>query len=299
MHWPRIEVVQDDRVIVRDGFRFVFFLNESHSSLRPAIDKVLKLYFSTVNHDREWLYVDDEGFTQELTRGTIPDLLEQRFTGEYASTGSIKILNSDVGIPDFEFYYYGKELPDPANPGLRNYAYGFFSSNFVHDLGAEKTISTINQIAEILPLCSGYASPALLYSQEPKEAVKRALRYPGFDVLDPSAARVDIDSKIAGVYWLSFLGSQLTDSLGGIEVLTRHLPNEVSVLPVGKCVAILLGTEPVVGDTNRGRSDLGLYRALAHLLEPVLHLPEITYVTDEDYMPDRDIMLRWHRRFLD
>jgi hypothetical protein len=299
MNWPRIEVMQQGRLIVRDGFRWVFFLNESHASLRSAIEAVLNVYLTSVGDTCRWLYVDDEGFTQELNRELLPDLLGQRFSEEYASSGGLKILDSDTGIPGFEFYYYGKELPDRSNRNLRNYVHGSFSRELAQSQGAEKISAVVNRMASILPLSSGYASPALFYSQEPMEAFKRALRYPGFDVLDASAARVDIDNKLAGVYWLSFLGAQVLDLLGGVEVLAQQLPGQVTVSPLGAGISIMLGGQPLVGDTNRGLKDMDLYRVMARMLEPILHVPEITYVTDEMYVPDREMMLRWHRRFLD
>jgi hypothetical protein len=177
--------------------------------------------------------------------------------------------------------------------------YFWLPSDAVEELGLGTVHAFARRLAESLPFSFGYASPALLYHHDVYEATRRALRYPGFDVLNPGAATVDIGDRAAGVYWQTFLGKRLAENLGGLEFLKSELPAPITVEPLeGGGVTVTLGPAPSVGDNNR-KQDLPLYKRFAGVIEPQLHIPQIVYFFDEEGLPDREAMEFWHRRFLD
>ena len=298
MQRPNIEVIIGGRIKVRDGFRAVYFINAPHSSLRDPVSKALDCYMDAVGFENLRLFVDEQGDTNELTSAAITDLLTSRFSDDYELDGGLAILSTDIGIADARFYYYGTELPDPRNPGLRNYVDLWFPTKLFHERGADGMAKLFTDIGNLFPLSSAYASPALLYNQEVAEAARRTVRFPGFDILDPAAVCVDIGNRIPGVYWLLLIGQDLAGGLGGVEMLRSRLFEGATVTPSGESLCIRLGPEPVVGDRNRQGREMDLYRSAAHLLEPLLHEPKITYILDESGLPDREALERWYRRFL-
>jgi hypothetical protein len=299
MEWPQIQVAADGRVRVRDGFRTLYFISASHSALVGQVAAALDYYIDLVGSNNLRVFVDDEGETADFTTTQIPALLNARFSGDYETEGAISILSTDIGVPDSRFYYYGTKLPDVLNPGLRNYLDLWFPTSLVQKVGVDHITRAFIELGSLFPVSSAYASPALFYNQEVGEAAQRTIRFPGFDIVDPAAACLDIDNLVPGVYWLLLLGPDLTASLGGLEVLQPKLPSSVIALPAGKSLCLRLGAAPVVGDVNRPDRETDLYRAVARILEPVLHVPQVTYILDESGAPDRAALIRWYRRFLE
>jgi hypothetical protein len=94
------------------------------------------------------------------------------------------------------------------------------------------------------------------------------LRHPGLGYGDAVTLSNAADRGVVAVSWLTFLGSGITDDLGGREVLVTKCPSNVSVLPLGNRGCLLrAGDAPELGDVNR-QDLLPAYQAVGHLIVP-------------------------------
>lgn len=300
MYWPKVEVIKDGRVVVCDGFVVVFFLRESNTLIVERIEKALLKYVSFVGVESLPFYIDENGYTAPLTQDSLEHLVTKWFRGSKVDSElSITLLGDETNVSGYEFHYYGSQLPVEGWPDYRNYLYCWFPSKFTLNAGFISMRNFATDLASILPLSFGYASPALLYHHEIGEATTRTRRYLGFDVLLARSIGMELDDRAAGVYWLSFLGTELTRICGGIESIRSSLPLPVTVESLDLTrTMITLGSEPEIGDQNR-KGNMFLYRELAKVMRPVLHMPIRNYFADKNNEPDREAMETWHRRFLD
>jgi TseV toxin immunity protein TsiV len=94
------------------------------------------------------------------------------------------------------------------------------------------------------------------------------LRHPGLNYMSAVALSRAASSGVVAVSWLTFLGPEISQALGGQKALTKAAPAGVSVLPLGKGGVLLrAGKQPELGDVNR-RERLPLYRSVGRLVSP-------------------------------
>ena len=300
MDWPEIKVMIEDRVTAADSFNVVFYLWQSHLPMVPAVEMALDQYLRLVGPNALRFYVDSEGDAQLLTPATLDAVRFELLRSPHRLPNArLLLLASNRELSPYQVNYVGRELNDPRWPDKRNFIRFRFPTAFVSEAGLDALVGFARSLTEFLPLSFGYASPAIAYEDEAREAAALAPRFPGHDVADPVSVSLALDEQAAGVYWLSFLGRALTEKLGGVSGLQSELPPPVSVEPISYGGAsVRVGAEPEVAEGD-ARGPFALYRLLARVLEPHLHMPRGVYFVDEDLMPDRDAMIRWHRRFLD
>lgn len=298
--WPTISYNEDGRIRVVDGLAVVFFVNVHHRDCAEDIASAIERIVSFAGLTALRFFVDDEGDARPLTttvyRSLITELRQSAAQGE----GGLSLIGDDASITGTDAYYFGEAEPSDERPTWRNVLKFHLCRDLFMERGAEQVRSFVRSLAQTLPFSFGYASPCLCYGHNIVRAAKIARRYPGFDILDPGAAATSIGNKMAGVYWLSFFGQALVDSLGGTEQIQGLLRGlaEVTPLPKNK-LEMLIEETPTVGDLNR-KDNLPAYRAVARVVEPHLHLPTITYFREDDGITaNTEAMIAWHRRFLD
>lgn len=86
-------------------------------------------------------------------------------------------------------------------------------------------------------------------------------RYRGIDIPDVGSDVGVISQGIKCVNWLTFLGHEYVDRLGGIERLKKALGKEIMCDPVSDGIIIQAGPQPETGDVNR-RQTLPLYHSV-------------------------------------
>lgn len=124
------------------------------------------------------------------------------------------------------------------------------------------------------PLDSGYCGYSFVWDESSVDAKALEwagpllLRHPGLDYESPVALSNAASEGIVAVSWLTFLGPQITQELGGLKALAKAIPKGGSVLPLGHGGVLLrAGERPELGDVNR-RDLLPLYRAVGRLVSP-------------------------------
>ncbi len=149
---------------------------------------------------------------------------------------------------------------------------------------------------------SGYASLALHWSTDSElvpaaaEQVPLAMRHPGFDLHDSGSTRYGLGRLSRGARWLTFLGADLVEELGGRKSLEKKVEKHATVSECDDGLAVRVKGAPELGDVNR-KQILPGEQAVAKAIEPV------TLFGDEDlgrrvFADEQETRERWERRFL-
>lgn len=198
-------------------------------------------------------------------------------------------------------------IGNPLDPELleeKNLVQIYFPIRFIEADQVDSFVDTIRNLAALLPFVSGYVSPGLQWAESfSEEAMQQARgiarRHPGYDVQDNVNGRSDIDNKVRGARWLTFLGPSLNEQLGGFETLSKAFDEPVTVEKLRHGIMIRAGKEPEIGDVNR-KVDTPLLRQVANVLEPITLFGEEALIGLGFADPDEDDFLeQWERRFFD
>jgi Protein of unknown function (DUF3396) len=137
-----------------------------------------------------------------------------------------------------------------------------------HEQLLEFTIS----LASRIPFISGHAGFAIecnpYYQNEAETAAwALAMRYHAVDIATLSRSAWAVrGGRIKTVSWLTLVGSELLEKVGGVESLRRQASPLVGVIETAFGVVIRAGEKPILGDVNR-REHLGAYVEVYRLLD--------------------------------
>jgi len=298
-YWPAVNVPRGRGTSVVDGFAIVLFLDRSiGDDPTPAI-KAIELFLAQPVLAQLHFYVDDDGYTCPLPDD--PLAWVANYVTGHANSGEftdLRLLDHEQTGSHFHARFSHDPSLNPDWPDDKSFVSFRISQEAFSEFGTAATLTLIDHLCMLLPFSYGYASPALFCDNFFEDALPWLRRHPGFDVLDTVAAGCDVGDRALGSYWINLFGPRLSLALGGAEALRAALPPQAQVHACGHggC-RVVLGDRPEVGDVNR-QIPMPLYRALAAVLQPHLHVPRVTYFTDAAGMPDSDAQVVWHGRFL-
>lgn len=296
---------ESGRVYLRNGINLAFFIEQPVHEISEAVTELLERFVQNVPQNKlKWAVTSatSEEWV-ETDANTIP-----RFKAALAPAGARKrkltafrLNDSGADAPGYSFRLLGKPM-DQDWPDAVTHIQMTFPLDVIEDEQLAKFVSQIQEFAILVSPVSGYCSPALQYSELHIEEAFYDIRgiakiHPGYDVQVNEMTYLDIDKKVRGARWISFLGAELVDVLGGTEVLKQTLRQPITIESVGGGLMIRAGEFPEIGDVNR-RVDTPLLKAVAKLLEPITLFGEVdllSYFADFD----DDILRQWERRFLD
>jgi hypothetical protein len=298
--WPIIEHTRGRVTTVVDSFVLTFFLDRERCEDPRPVVAALNRVLDGVGRDQFRFYVDDEGDRRPMPDDPAPVLHE--YVVEPTVQGGVVDLRLRGGQSSGNRwqirYLHHPTVARGEWPGEKSWISFHLPQDTVAGEGPDSIIALARDLSEILPYAYGYGSPALSYGQFFRDAVPFTRRHPGFDVTSALAVAFDLDDHALGPYWINIFGPRLSTLLGGAEALRSVLPDDARVFPwPGGGTCVVLGDAPDVGDVNRG-NNLPLYRRLARVLRPHLHVPEVLYFQDEEGMAAQDAQAAWHRRFL-
>jgi hypothetical protein len=297
---PDIEVsLPDGTVSIREVLAIVFYLRKPHLQIASSIEQAVRGFVSLASIQALPYYYNYEGEQEDLTSEALEELIRERLLSAKTPNANIELVGNGVSAPDYYLWYNGKAL-DLAELADEAGYFWCWVPRTLYATHSAQVLSYISTLATHLPFTCGYSSLALAGENKyAKQALAR--RYPGLDIAHPGCVSADIDNKAAGSYWLTLLGPEICESLGGVSRIREALPTDaaVEVLRQRSC-RIQLSAEHEIGDVNR-RNLLPRNRALAEFFEAnrTLHVPNrVTYFVDEQGLADREAMEQWHRRFL-
>lgn len=291
------------RVLVRNGVTLAMFLDRPVHECSEALNQALDLYLASVPPDAlKWAVVSA---TSEEWR-PLDGVALQRIRESLEPIGARKRkltafrINDAAGdAPQYGFTLADRYKDKPDSMLLVQMTFPIEASHASH---ADATFDLVCHMAEILSPVSGYCAPALLQADaQQSEAFERirgvALRHPGYDAAMNDLTRLRVGRQLRGARWISLLGAEVLQALGGVDALRKALPPEVTLGQAGDTTVIRAGRVPELGDTNR-QVGTPLLRTVARALEPVTMFGEVKmllYLADGD----EDLLERWERRFLD
>lgn len=126
--------------------------------------------------------------------------------------------------------------------------------------------------------------------------VPKLLRHPGLDIGAFTFHVLHAPAGLMTIHWLTALGQQWADRLGGAGSLRAQLPPSCEVVGLpGGTVVLRAGPEPVAGDVNRD-DRLPAFQAVAQAVRPVWasddYIGNISYPEIEPEVGDQ-----WVARF--
>ncbi len=300
-HYPRIRLQAEyDRLMVREGLSFTFYMRRSRAEVVPAVLRSLEAYLRAIGPQALGWYTDDEGEFHTLAQAGW-----ERARRELHEVPSpiIQLYDAELTERRYRFEYHGKDLDDPgmtSRPGAVCAVTFWLPTEYLEEHGPSRVRELALELASPLPFCSGHGG--LSFNGEldvldvAQEVVPYCLRHPGIDVPDVHHHSWHVGTRVRGPHWLTFLGQPVLSELGGPAALRSllHAPGTTVQQMDGDRVLVTLGQWPEAGDTERGDT-LPAYRELARVLEPWLfHEPDglmLCFNPEETH--------RWERRFLD
>lgn len=137
----------------------------------------------------------------------------------------------------------------------------------------EQALDVVARMASNFPYRSGYAGIAVCWNElsvdrettVPPHLKPLLKRYPG---LSPGIPRTLSEQPMPPYNWLTLLGPELLETVGGRSRVQRELSGGgISVLEMGDGVCIRAGDYPELGDRNR-QDTLPLYRRIGAYFKP-------------------------------
>jgi hypothetical protein len=199
----------------------------------------------------------------------------------------IKRLNdaerTEVG---FSWIMYGGEEHDHASPwefhgSTPSYdtRWSFIRATFPVQSFLADPLSFVRLVkgwADRLPVVHGYGGFALNESvvdgkrqRNSRYVFAVAQRFPGLEVEDTLGTAMKCIDWIKGVNWLTLLGEDFVQQLGGVDQLRSKLGPDIHLYPIASGGQIIqAGDRPGVGDVNAGER-LPAYRDVARILKPI------------------------------
>lgn len=318
---PELGTVEsvEERLLVRELFRIVFFLPYDHFDIAAGVSHALDTYVRAVE-DRptalsEYICCWGEAFKlSEQGWERIRDILspkERTFFDDYPRHQA-RLAEKEGASPYFAIhgeresgycFDYRARIPfRETPPNFVSVLSATLPTEYLEERGPGFAHKLVLDMASRLPFASGHAGLSLdiAYVSIEHLAVLRPLmtRHPGFD-LRHASIRDFMGSQVDGVHWINFLGQPVLGRLGGAAGLRTRLQSPTTLVHEleGERAVVTLGPQPEAGDLFLGQT-LPEYRELARVLEPWLE------PFDSDFLlctrqADEAELRRWWRRFLD
>jgi hypothetical protein len=297
--WPDVRILERGLPVVVDTLSVTFFIDPVAAADPNPAATAFAEFLGDLARGKLHFFVNEDGDCQPIS-GDPAHFVAERLRRQAASGEFVgaHLLDTDLHGDRWEAYYEHNPDLAAATPGKRNFVTFRMDHDRVVEVGVERVVQFFRRLAEILPYTYGYAGPSLAYGEAIRATRPIVRRHPGFDIANPVAVALDLDDHAVGAYWLNALGPTLLQRIGGVEVLAARVPGASVSFLARDGALVRLGEKPDVGDVNRGER-LPLYRALASALEPILHVPSVRYLPDDNDPASSDLQIAWHRRFLD
>ncbi|MCB1917196.1 MAG: DUF3396 domain-containing protein [Rhodocyclaceae bacterium] len=308
---PKIELSkiepESGRTFLREVFIAAFFLPAPIDETVSAIDQAFELFLAMVPNDCfRWASVSATSEEWKPFGKTTLARCKAQLRREAAANRKLtyfELADGEIGgsVPRYGITVLGGKLRSNF-PGERTLVQLSFPIDAAMMERADAFVARLAEIAAVLPVDSGYGSPAIQWSEFNRDQAigytrKIIAKHPGYDVNQNTIGRKRLGSKIRGARWLTFLGSEILERLGGREALRKKLPTTFEFISTRSCLVIRAGNLPELGDTV-AKLDTPHLRELAAVLEPATAFDEVALLGSlADW--DKNALRKWERRFLD
>ena len=293
-----------DRVVTRLGLLATLYFDNGYTEEgREAVAHCFEQYLELYRDEVRWAMDPDSAAWHEFDRRPVATPREWFAEGRGEND-------------QWAFQYHGGETEDEA-------------SHFqVHGLGARKWQSDahgqLSYFSAALPMTwfadhegsfpkvvldwcrtlrplHGYGGIGILESldtgvaqQNEQTVYGMARRFPGLEVDHPLSHVLFLKQGIKGVNWLTILGDQWVEQLGGVAALKVELGEPFTVHEYPGGVMIQAGPKPQLGDVNR-QQEIPEYRELARVLKSIRIQEHRRFQERTGFDPEKT--LEWLARF--
>lgn len=291
------------RCLVRDNLMIVFFGSRPFADMVEGVGKCVDRYFAMLPKDAlRWSIIGATSGTHKALTDKDSARCRSLLTVSTAKQKDIhfRLLGPDPYGPDYQLMVDGNKRP--SKEGFLNETNAVemrFPREFLAERGADAIVATARQMFNELPCDSGYASIALCYGQETAYDKAReviaptAFRSHGYDVPNTLYTTTALGDRSRGARWLTMLGTDMVERLGGRAALAARLIDGVDIVEGSHGLLLRAGKEPEIGDVNR-RQSTPLLASVAAAIEPV------TFFGDKglgSLFGGPEPRNRWERRF--
>lgn len=268
-----IKTTPKGKVMLRPGINIFFYMDRPLPEIAPFVAQALEAYLEFIPAGTLQTYFANNGtYRNYTTRQLNKDLKTLRkvpegyeaFLFEYSQG-----VNGEVG--SYAIHFYGTLLDLPKSPLETNLLRMEFPYDALDDVGIERFIDFVAQVADLVPFESGNAGFAMkrsqLYKNNVSPLVNQLLpRYLGFD---PSFEYIRYETKghTFSAHWINLFGDELTKRLGGPDAIRKALP-EADIRQLDHSLLVRAAKLPPIGDVNRRAPDIGRLPDLARLMIP-------------------------------
>lgn len=304
IHEIKYKHSESGRLYLRNGIILAFFISKPIYEISVPLTELLNRFVQNLPigtlkwmiasaTSEEWKQINDDSISHLILTLAPEGMRKRKLTG-------FVLNDSGADAPGYSFDLVGEScdenFPDAAVLVQMTFPLEVLQKDFL-----ETFVHQVRDYSEIISPTYGYCAPVLLTSElHREEAFQKirglVIRYPGYDVQMNEMTRLDIGMRVRGARWITFLGTELTERLGGVEVLSKFLLKPIAVERLKACVMIRAGNHPEIGDINRCL-DTPLLRNVAKVLEPVTLFDEVDMLSNlADF--DEEFLQRWEHRFL-
>lgn len=289
--------------LARDNLIVVFFGSRPFAQMVTGVAKCVDRYLAMIPADvLRWSIIGSTSGTYKPLTSKEIARCRAMLTASTAKQKDIhfRLLGPESAGPDYRLVVNGYKLP--AKRGALHQANAIemrFPREFLTAHGADAVAAAVAQMFDDVPCDSGYAAIALCYGMESQVAkaceviAPAAFRSHGYDVPDTLHTTPRLGDRSRGARWLTMLGQELVERVGGKEALASRLIDGVEVVEGKHGLLLRAGKEPEIGDVNR-QQPTPLLASVARAIEPVTYFGDSALMSVLGSPEARD---RWERRF--
>jgi len=131
----------------------------------------------------------------------------------------------------------------------------------------------VERLAALAPFDSGHVGFSFKWNIRTDEKQERTwigFKAPRFLAIFPYLSDWELYTRhhLANVNWLTLLGAELSQKLGGADGMRSRLSEAVAVKSLAHGTLLMAGEMPPLGDVNQQAPDLGPLREVARLTRP-------------------------------
>ncbi len=170
-------------------------------------------------------------------------------------------------------YLRSAEREDSIFKLKSNYLRFMIPADFM-ETGSQAFVDFVIAVSNRIPFVSGHGGFVIECNQYFPEdaqgvAYPLAMRYQAVDIATMSRGPWAVrGERIKNVGWLTLIGSELLEKVGGGKALQHKASDRLSLVETAHGVLIQAGQKPVLGDVNR-REDLSAFVDAYRLVEPL------------------------------
>lgn len=252
-----------DTLYLRSGVTLAFFLpmpfHESCDALGKAFDLYLR-FIGSMGGVLKWASIGAESEEWEPFGPKTVARCKKQLDAEAAAARDLSAFELGDGEMGGDAPGYGIKVignpPDDELPLEQNLIEMHFPWEVLAESHREAFVEFARGIAGTLPYLSGYASPALHWSEHKavmafEAAVPLITAHRGLDIGQNELARSDLGVQTRGARWLTFLGPACVQALGGRQAVATETGVGVLIADAGRGIMLRAGDDPEIDETPR------------------------------------------------